>query len=120
MQENNSNYKVVFSPQSLLDIKEINNYISKNLSNPDSAKKITRRLFDDCDNLKINHSAGIKVSKYTKYPNDFKFVLSGNYSIFYYISQQNINIVRVLYSKCDFISRLFTKKWNFSNKIYRF
>ena len=70
----------------------------------------TKTLFSELkkgENLTFSPNVGISVEKYVSFPTDYKFVLANNYSIFYRIEDEVIRIIRVLYSRRDFVRILF-------------
>lgn len=65
------------------------------------------KIIETYENLTVFPNAGIPVEKYVSFPTDYKFVLANNYSIFYRIEDEVIRIVRILYSRRDFVRILF-------------
>ena len=59
----------------------------------------------------VKKAKAVRFEKYVSFPTDYKFVLANNYSIFYRIEDEVIRIIRILYSKSDFVRVvLFGKK----------
>ena len=101
-------YTIEISPQAIDDLKEIKSYIENNLQNPIAAKNTINKIISTYEDLIIMPESGIPVQKYVSFPTDYRFVLANNYSIFYRIESEIIYVIRILYSKRDFINILFT------------
>ena len=99
--------EVKISPQAAEDLLEIKNYIEYELQNPIAAKNIVLKIIETYENLSIFPESGIPVERYVSFPTDYKFVLANNYSIFYRIEEESVKIVRIMYSKRDFVKILF-------------
>lgn len=50
---------------------------------------------------------GIPLQKYVNFKTDYRFILVNNYSIFYRFEDETIFVIRILYSKRDFLKVLF-------------
>ena len=61
-------------------------------------------------NLSTLAETGIPVERYVPFPTDYKFVLANNYSIFYRIDGDIVRVIRIMYSKRDFVKILFEDK----------
>ena len=100
-------FEVKIAPQAAVDLLEIKNYIEYELQNPIAARNTVSKIIETYENLTVFPNAGIPVEKYVSFPTDYKFVLANNYSIFYRIEDEVIRIVRILYSRRDFVRILF-------------
>ena len=100
-------YKIKVSPKALNDLEEIKNYIENTLQNPTAAKNTVKKIIETYESLNLFPERGIPVQKYVPFLTDYRFVLANNYSIFYRIENQNVLVVRILYSKRDFLNILF-------------
>ena len=78
------------------------------MQNPIAAKNTLNKIISTYEDLSIFPESGIPVQKYVPFATDYRFVLANNYSIFYRISNENILIIRILYSKRDFLNILFS------------
>ena len=59
------------------------------------------------ENLGNYPEIGISVERYVSFPTDYKFVLANNYSIFYRIEEDCVKVIRIIYSRRDFVRILF-------------
>ena len=100
-------FKVVVSPQAAEDLLEIKNYIENELQNPIAAKKTVKKIVETYEGLKECPDVGISVERYVSFPTNYKFVLANNYSIFYRLEGKNVKVVRIIYSRRDFVRILF-------------
>lgn len=101
-------YSIKLSPKAIEDLQEIKSYIENDLQNPIAAKNTINKIISTYEDLSIFPKSGIPVQKYVPFATDYRFVLANNYSIFYRISNEDILIIRILYSKRDFLNILFS------------
>ena len=103
-------FEVKITPQAAEDLLEIKNYIENELQNPIAAKNTVLKIVETYENLAEFPERGIPVERYVLFPTDYKFVLANNYSIFYRIEDKIVRVVRIMYSKRDFVRILFEDK----------
>ena len=101
-------YSIKLSPKAIEDLQEIKSYIENDLQNPIAAKNTLNKIISTYEDLSIFPKSGTSVQKYVPFATDYRFVLANNYSIFYRISNEDILIIRILYSKRDFLNILFS------------
>ena len=87
--------EIKFSPEAITDLQQTKAYITEELCNEQAAvgtlAKITKRIRQLSD-----------------FPEtDYRFLVCGNYTVFYRIENQTVNIVRVLYGRRNFMQILF-------------
>lgn len=104
-------YQIKLSPLAVKDLEDINSYISKVLKNSIAAKTTITKIITAYESLSDFSDVGIPVNKFLpkdfSIKTDYKFILANNYSIFYKIENTCVYIIRILYSKRDFIKILF-------------
>ncbi|MGP1438554.1 MAG: type II toxin-antitoxin system RelE/ParE family toxin [Treponema sp.] len=100
-------FEIKIAPKAVADLLEIKGYIENELENPIAAHNTISKIIETYENLAIFPNIGISVEKYVSFPADYKFVIANNYSIFYRIEDKVIRIVRILYSRRDFVRILF-------------
>lgn len=103
-------YEIKLSSQVVDDLKEIKSYIEEELQNPIAAKNTILKTIEKYESLSKTPGIGIPVERYVGFPTDYKFVLANNYSIFYRLENEIVRIVRIIYSKRDFIHILFERE----------
>ena len=99
-------YNIKLSPNAIEDLQGIKFYIENDLQNPIAARNTINKIISTYEDLSIFPESGIPVQKYVPFATDYRFVLANNYSIFYRISNEDILIIRILYSKRDFLNIL--------------
>ena len=100
-------FEVKISPQAAEDLLEIKDYIENELQNPIAAHNTVEKIVETYEDLAIFPEIGIPVESYVSFPTDCKFVLAKNYSIFYRIEDEFVKVIRIMYSRRDFVRILF-------------
>lgn len=100
---------VNLTPRAIEDLKEIKSYINFELQNPIAATDTINKIINTYEELQSMPDLGIPVDRYVDFHTDYRFVLANNYSIFYRYDENYIYIVRILYSRMDFVRVLFGK-----------
>ena len=103
-------FQVDISPQAAEDLLEIKLYIEKELQNPIAAHNTLKTIVETYEDLAIDPDVGIPVERYVSFPTDYRFVLANNYSIFYRIEGSFVKVIRIMYSKRDFVRILFEEQ----------
>ena len=103
-------FTVKITPQVAEDLLEIKNYIENELQNPIAAHNTVLNIVETYENLSTLAEAGIPIERYVPFPTDYKFVLANNYSIFYRIEGKIVRVIRIMYSKRDFVRILFVEE----------
>ena len=103
MENNNLNY----SPQALIDLDEIWEYIYEELKNPTAAMSTVEGIMDAVDVLRQFPLSGAPVRFPGGLDSGYRHVLHGNYMAFYRLSGTDIYVDRVIYGKRDYMRNLF-------------
>lgn len=98
--------KLLISPAALQDIKDIKQYISVDLCSPTAAERTVRRIISAYTNLLNQPFIGAQLSAKINIDSQFRYLISGNYLIFYQVNQ-DIEIHRIIYGRRDYIKILF-------------
>ncbi|MBD5543383.1 MAG: type II toxin-antitoxin system RelE/ParE family toxin [Lachnospiraceae bacterium] len=96
-----------YSPQARNDLDEIWEYISFELCNPQAAENSVNKIMDTVDELENFLEIGVPLSSVTDVESDYRFLVSGNYMVFYRVIMQDVYIDRVLYGRRDYLRILF-------------
>lgn len=96
-----------YTPQAILDLEEIRDYISLELQNPEAAKNIIRSIAKDAAALKEMPSIGVELRKKTGRDIDGRALISGRYMVIYEI-EDAISILRVLDTRIDYLRMIGT------------
>lgn len=99
--------KIHYSPESRRDLDDIWDYIVSELQNRSAAERVINRIIDAVDPLKNFAEMGTPLSSIADIGTDYRFLVSGNYMVFYRVQDNDVYIDRVLYGRSDYISVLF-------------
>lgn len=100
-------YKVQYSPAARRDLDAIWDYIAHDLENPVAAENTIGHLLDAADSLDTNANRGKQLFFSDGWYTGYRWILNGNYFIFYHVQENNVYIVRVLYARSDYMKTLF-------------
>ena len=99
--------KIRVTPTALNDLKEIKSYIENDLSNPVAANKVIKRIIDDYNRLETTPHMGPSLSTKVPFDTDYRFIVSGNYLIFYKTDDEYVSVYRILYGRRDYLKIIF-------------
>ena len=99
--------KLHYSTDAIRDLDEIWDYILTELSNPSAAEKVVNQIMDKALQLEEFPRKGALLSSVTSMITDYRFLVSGNYLMFYRIEGNDVYIDRVLYDRRDYLRILF-------------
>jgi len=95
--------KLRYTPEALHDLTEIKRYIRENLGSPIAAGKIISGIIASCSLLKNQPGLGMELSKRIGRETDYRFLISGNYIVFYQIAGNIISVYRIIDARTDYI-----------------
>ncbi|MCL2018151.1 MAG: type II toxin-antitoxin system RelE/ParE family toxin [Oscillospiraceae bacterium] len=95
------------APKAIDDIAEIKNYIRDEYDNPTAANRITAKIKKSYKQLKTSPYMGKQLDTVTDIKNDYRFLVCGNYLIFYIADEDVISIDRIIHGKRDYCKLLF-------------
>lgn len=98
--------KVVFSPAAKKDLEEIGDYVAFQLHNKPAARKLIAKIQNSVYLLRQFPEAGTPLDNAGSHT-IFRYLICGNYMIFYVLSNGDAHIVRILYSRRDYLRLLF-------------
>ena len=99
--------KIHYSPESRRDLDDIWDYIVSELQNRSAAERVIDRIMNAVDPLKNFSEMGTPLSSIADVGTDYRFLVSGNYMVFYRVQDSDVYIDRVLYGRSDYMSALF-------------
>ena len=99
--------KIHYSPESRRDLDDIWDYIVSELQNCSAAERVIDRIMDAVDQLKSFAKMGTLLSSIADVGTDYRFLVSGNYMVFYRVQGNDVYIDRVLYGRSDYMRVLF-------------
>lgn len=98
--------KIVLSPEAKQDLTEIGDYISFKLRNKNAARALLTRIQKTIVTLEHFPESGTPLIISGPAPL-YRYLICGNYLIFYHIAQSTAYIDRILYGRRDYLSILF-------------
>ena len=99
--------KIHYSSESRRDLDGIWDYIVSDLQNRSAAERVIDHIMDAVDPLKNFAEMGTPLSSIADIGTDYRFLVSGNYMVFYRVQDNDVYIDRVLYGRSDYMSVLF-------------
>lgn len=95
------------NPLALKDLHEIKKYITEELENPAAAINVVFSIIESYEKLKEFPLLGGELAAKINISTDFRYLVSGNYIVFYKVDSSYVSICRVLYAKRDYLTILF-------------
>ena len=99
--------KLRINPEVIEDIAEIKRYIREELCNPTAAYRIAKRIVSAYKGLKTAPFIGAPLDSVLEVKTDYRFLVCGNYLIFYKVKDDVISIYRVMNGRRDYCRQLF-------------
>lgn len=99
--------KLRINPEVIEDIAEIKRYIREELCNPTAADRIAKRIVSAFKELKTTPFIGATLDSVLEVKTDYRFLVCGNYLIFYKVKDDIISIYRVMNGHRDYCRQLF-------------
>ena len=96
-----------YSAESRRDLDDIWDYIVSELQNRVAAERVVDRILDAVERLKDFAEMGALLSSVADVGGDYRFLVSGNYMVFYRVNGIDVFIDRVLYGRRDYLRVLF-------------
>ena len=98
---------VIVSRLARNDLLHIRDYIRNELSNPDAALRIMAQLKQAMESLRAMPERGKPLDAILSVHTEYRFLVCGNYRVFYLYDGQQVEVVRVLHTLQDFMRALF-------------
>lgn len=99
--------RIHYSPESRHDLDDIWDYIVSELQNRSAAEHVINRIMDTVDHLKNFAEMGTPLSSIVDVGTGYRFLVSGNYMVFFRVQGSDVYIDRVLHGRSDYMSVLF-------------
>ena len=96
-----------YSAESRRDLDDIWDYIVSELQNRVAAERVVNRILDAVERLKDFAEMGALLSSVADVGGDYRFLVRGNYMVFYRVNGRDVFIDRVLYGRRDYLRVLF-------------
>ncbi len=99
-------YNIEYSMESKQDLIDIKRYIKYNLQEPNTAQKLITKIKKEIDSLKDNPEMYSIIDDDIIKRFKIRKLVVDNYIVFYRINDENIQIVRVMYGRRNWITLL--------------
>lgn len=99
--------KLRINPEVIEDIAEIKRYIREELCKPSAADRIAKKIVSAYKGLKTAPFIGTPLDSILEVKTDYRFLVCGNYLIFYKVKDDIISVYRVMNGRRDYCRQLF-------------
>ncbi len=99
-------YNIEYSKESKQDLIGIKQYIKYNLQEPETSQKLISKIRNEINNLKSNPEIYAIIDDGLIKKLEIRKLIVDNYIVFYRIKNNNIEIVRVMYGRRNWINLL--------------
>ena len=97
--------KLVYSIAARGDLEEIGDYIMGQLHNPTAALRVIRQIYQDAERVRTFPEMGAPLNREGDgFP--YRYLVSGNYLVFYHVEKEQVHVDRVLYGRRDYAGLL--------------
>ncbi len=100
-------YRITVAPKAREDLLSINAYISDELSNPDAATKLMQEMKSRIASLAEMPERGATLDSVIPLKTGFRFLVCGSYKIFYVCSHEQVEVLRILHDRQNYMKALF-------------
>ena len=97
----NKKYEIKYSELFYKDLDSIMNYIKYELENIEAARKLFDKIIEEISNRAYNPEAYERYYSIKKRKNTYYRIYVKNYTIFYVVKENTIEVRRIIYSKCN-------------------
>ncbi len=99
--------KLHLSVEAQNDLLEIKKYIAENLESPQAALSVVGKITKTIRKLRDYALIGTPLAAIADVQGDYRFLVSGNYLVFYRVNGNDVYVDRVLYGRRDYMNILF-------------
>lgn len=99
--------KIHYAVEARRDLDDIWDYIVTDLCNASAAARVVSDIMDAVDQLESFSEMGALLATIANIDSDYRFLVSGNYLIFYRVSGTDVYVDRILYGRRDYLRILF-------------
>lgn len=99
--------KIIYKKAAIDDLLNTENYIINQFHNNQASKKLKTNIVDTISLLKDNPYLGPKMSDQFSIDTSLRYLIVSKQIVFYDINEDNIEIIRILDSRQDYLSLLF-------------
>ena len=99
--------KIHYAVEARRDLDDIWDYIVTDLCNASAAERVVNDILDVVEQLENFSEMGALLASIANVDSDYRFIVSGNYLIFYRVSGMDVYVDRILYGRRDYLRILF-------------
>lgn len=99
-----------YTPEAIRDLQELRRYISKTLSNPKAAARISKGILDSCAKLKQQPQLGMSLEAKIGTSTDLRYLIYEKHIAFYRIDGDVISVARIIDGRQDYLRILFSNE----------
>ena len=99
--------KIHYAVEARRDLDDIWDYIVTDLCNASAAERVVNDILDVVEQLENFSEMGALLASIVNVDSDYRFIVSGNYLIFYRVSGMDVYVDRILYGRRDYLRILF-------------
>lgn len=100
-------YRIEVTTDARDDLRHIREYISVDLGNESSASKTVGSIIKSIGQLQNLPEIGAPLSSRIDVKTDYRYLVCGNYNVFYRVETDTVKIIRVLNARRNFMTILF-------------
>lgn len=104
--------KIHLSVAAQNDLQDIKQYIAIDLENKNAAVNTLKRIINKIKILKEHAMAGASITTIAEVDSEYRFLVAGNYLVFYRVKAQNIYVDRILYGRRNYLKILLSNTEN--------
>lgn len=97
--------KLRYTPEAILDLQGIRDYIADVLLNPDASRNVLSSIANSCAKLKDQPYMGVELRKKLNREMDGWCIITGKYLVIYDVDEA-VSILRVLDTRTDYLKVL--------------
>lgn len=98
---------ILVSPAAHKDLDDIKNYISVKLCNPTAAERVITNIISAVKTLREQPFIGAQLKSKIEFDTPLRYLVNGNYLIFYFVGNDKVEIVRIIYGRRDYAKIIF-------------
>lgn len=98
---------IVLSFEAKNDLKEIKKYISNELDNDIAANNTISKITKGIRRLEQQPLMGTSLSSVIEFDTNYRFLVCGNYMVFYRFDDNMVFVSRIIYGRRDYMKILF-------------
>ena len=101
--------RIVFTPMAHQDLRDIHDYVSDTLKNPEAAKSIIHKILLSCQRLGDFPNLGVSLQEKIERDTDYRCLFCGNYITFYTFEDNIVTVSRILDGRTDYMKTIFSQ-----------